>query len=608
MKRVILYILICLTAVPFTACDDFFNENPDTIINTDEYISTENEMYRGFLGLLTRLQNAGDHAIYLTDTRCNFLETAPNAPVALQNIYKYESTDGNTYADPTCYYEIVVACNDYLAKMEEFIAKVGAGMSEQGVNNVGSLISGAVRLKVWAYYKLGSIYGEAYWFDDPLQKMEDLDNTDVFEHLTDMGQVADKCIALLDNGVTLGGVNYPANLEMDWPAWIDPETESDTYEYWNYLTPQWLLLKAELLSWRCSYNDNQADWLWIRDNVLQFLYNIYTNVSIPHKDGVYTEEELDNGALGELHQFYNLNIPHQHGYTNNFFTEQVGNDDYNICSIMYDYNNHQRNRLVQYFCPAWPGDGFYLQPSRHAMDSMYISTDIRSYTQRQMMADINGTPAFSKYFYSRQGSLDYRYLRTNIFEIQPAIPLFRAHDINFLLVEAENHLGHWHEANTLLNHGLDNEFPDRGTNGLPAGWDPRYIEFLGSRGGYGNLGIVGTAIGDYHNLPVDRNDETLGKDYVLRDGNNNIIEEGITEEDRIKRFDLALAREYAREFTGEGKSYSYICKMLKRYEGDIEMQTKLADIIVAKYGDDLKGKVRASLLDDCFIDWNLQGE
>ncbi len=87
--------MTAVTGVCVSSCDDFFTTDPDNIINVGDYISTENEMYRGFLGIITRMQNAGDHAIFLTDPRCNFLEIAPNAPVALQNIYNYEPTDGN---------------------------------------------------------------------------------------------------------------------------------------------------------------------------------------------------------------------------------------------------------------------------------------------------------------------------------------------------------------------------------------------------------------------------------------------------------------------------------------------------------------------------------
>ena len=207
-------------------------------------------MYRGFLGIVTRMQNAGDHPIFLTDTRCNFLEIAPNAPIALQDIYNYEPTDGNEYADPTCFYEIITACNDYFDKMEEYHKKIGGSMSESAAADFPKLVSSALRIKVWAYYTLGRIYGKAYYFDDPLEEIKDLNDASVFTPLNSMYEVSEKCIELLDNGITLDGNHYAADLEMDWPAWIDPETQSSSYDYWNYLTPPWLLMRAELLSWR----------------------------------------------------------------------------------------------------------------------------------------------------------------------------------------------------------------------------------------------------------------------------------------------------------------------------------------------------------------------
>lgn len=593
MKRILRYLLLSVAALPLAACDDFFNTDPDTLINVDEYISDENEMYRGFLGIITRMQNAGDHAIFLTDTRCNFLETAPNAPVALQDIYAYKSTDGNEYADPSCYYEIIVVCNDYLAKMEEYIQKVGAGISEVGAGNFPKLISSTLRIKVWAYYMLGRIYGEAYWFDDPLEEKKELDDSSVFTYLPDMRAIVDRCVALLDNGIDLAGEHYTADLEMDWPAWIDPETQDAAYEYWDYLTPPWMLLRAELVSWRGEH----ADWVWIKDNILQFIYMIYgNNVGyIPHMNGNYdSDNESEN--IGNAKRFYSCSIPNQHQYYNNFFTEQVGSPYLLICGLMYDYDNHQRNRLVQYFCPAYPGDGFYLQPSQYGI-SQYSDTDIRGLTQMQTMYSINGTVAFTKYYYSREGGHSPRYLRTNIFEIEPTIPLFRGHDLHFLLAEAENHLGNWHPAKVLLNNGLENEFPDRGTKPLPEGegWDDRYLSWFGTSGGYGDVGIAGMALGNEHPLPVP-------------DGNGSFVDdEGntYTEQERMKAYDLALADEYLLEYTGEGKAYSYLCKMAERY-GDPDI---VADRVAPKYPDALQAGVRASIATDgYFIKWNLAGE
>lgn len=204
--------------------------------------------------------------------------------------------------------------------------------------------------------------------------------------------------------------------------------------------------------------------------------------------GVY-----DDDNKGEARNYYACNIPNQHGYYQIFFSEQVGTSRQLICGIMYDYDNKQRNRLVQYFCPSYPGNGFYLQPSQYGI-GLYPEDDIRSLTQRQVMAPINGQTAFTKYYYSRQGGRNFTYLRTNIFEIQPTIVLFRGHDFHFLLAEAENHLGNWHQAKTILNNGLENEFPERNLNEAP-GWDPRYASWFGLNGGYGDVGIVGMVKG-----------------------------------------------------------------------------------------------------------------
>ena len=154
-------------SVCFHSCEDFFDTDPKNIINEGDYIAEEDEIYKGFLGIFNRMQEAGDQAIFLTDTRGALLETTDNAPAELKAIYNYNETNGNSYADPTCYYSIIVACNNYFNKMEEYHKEVG-GMTEVAEENFPALISSAMRIKAWAYLMLGKIYGEAYWFDDPL--------------------------------------------------------------------------------------------------------------------------------------------------------------------------------------------------------------------------------------------------------------------------------------------------------------------------------------------------------------------------------------------------------------------------------------------------------
>ena len=71
-----------------------------------------------------------------------------------------------------------------------------------------------------------------------------------------------------------------------------------------------------------------------------------------------------------------------------------------------------------------------------------------------------------------------------------------------------------------------------------------------------------------------------------------------------------MADEYLLEYTGEGKSYSYLVKMAERYrnQGDAQADTIVSNRIAPKYPDGAQAKVRASLAGTNFIDWDLTGK
>jgi|WetSurMetagenome_2_1015567.scaffolds.fasta_scaffold75753_2 starch-binding outer membrane protein, SusD/RagB family len=556
-------ILFLFSALIFTSCTDFFETNPDNITNVDDYISKNDEMYKGFLGILTKLQQAGDQAIFLTDTRCDFLDVTKNAPVDLQNIYNYSDTKGNPYADPTCYYTIVMACNDYISKMKEYREKVGESMDDNSQVNFNSLISSTLRIKIWAYYTIGRIYGKAVWFDDTINELTNLKDSTTFTQLNDMGSIVNKCLTLLDNGIIVyKNDSISADLTMEWAAWLDPESQNvDAYRQWNYLTPEWLLLRCELLSWR----GHQDDWQWISDNILEKLFTVQRKVA----DTYYTIPGFT----------YSCNIPLTFDYYKQFFTEDIGNKYQFISGIMYDYDNHQTNRLVEYFCPRYPSK-YYLKPSSYAIGK-YRDEDIRGITQKLCMDVIDGDTCFSKNYYHR-GS----FLKTDIFKIMPTITLQRGHDYHFLLAEAENHLGHWEQAECILNQGVTNTYTL--ASYLPTSWNSNYASWFGDNGGYGDVGIAGCSRGASQPLP-----KPTDPGYAL------------TEPQRMRLYDNAMARAYLLEYTGEGKAYSYLIKMAERYPEN--GPSFIADEIVPKYPIAEQASVRAAIeAGNYWVDWDLK--
>ena len=587
-KKILLMVLSCLLLC--TSCRDMFLTDPDDIINREDYIGQDDEMYKGFLGIMTRMQEAADHSIILTDTRGDYLQTTANAPLELQKIYNYEPTDGNSYADPAPYYAVVIACNDFVDKMKQYREQVGDEMDSQAITHFNALISSTIRLKVWAYLKLGSIYGQAVWFDDPLEEKIDLNNSEIFTYCPDMRSLVEKCLNLLDNGLKLyKDQTISAKLEMDWASWLNDAEVTTDYDCWQYMIPEWLSLRCELLLWR----GNPEDYLWVRDEVIGYLYKVQNGTI---NDGL--EVAYDDWRFA-------CNIPIRTGADNLYATEYYRtffNELYNasnftnfyqvVTGIMYDYEHNQRNRIIEYFCPRTPGK-YYLRPSDFAIGK-YNGSDLRSIVQRNNIDIIDGDTAFVKYYYHRG-----EWLRNRVVEIHPVIPLFRGHDYHFYLAEAENHLGNWHQAEVIMNEGVTNEFADKL---LPSYWSPKYSTWFCPSGGYGDIGVASCVYGNLRDFPVrklnpvDKNSDGSGPFY-------NKAGQEFDETARIKEYDLLIMDEALAEYAGEGRSYAYVCRMAERYGADA-----VVDRIADKYkGTPYYDKVRAAILNgEYWVKWDLK--
>ena len=137
--------------------------------------------------------------------------------------------------------------------------------------------------------------------------------------------------------------------------------------------------------------------------------------------------------------------------------------------------------------------------------------------------------------------------------------------------------------------GGDMTLPTDSLEGQPI-WDPSYSNWFASSGGYGDIGIVGASRGtayDLPSLPADASPEEK-RAFAFSP-------------ERIRAYDLALADEYLKEFTGEGKSYSYLVKMAERYD-DYRI---IYDRVSPKYDAFHAAQVESSLREHRFISWKL---
>lgn len=537
MKRNIFKITSLLVVMALGSCSDFFQVSTDDILDHGNYISEESEMYAGYIGIMTKVQAIGDKVIYLTDTRGELLEPTNNASSDLYSIYNYDTDlTGNTYADPAAYYDVIIACNDYLYKIYAFKQEHASSID---LSHYQALVSCTLRVKAWVYLTLGKIYGEAIWFDDPMREKKDLSQYPV----KNLDEVVVSCKDLLNNG--FDGVD--GTHTMSWKEWLDPNTSTaeSEYRYWDYMTPEYFALYAELCLWSGHYQKAV--------NLIQSAMNEKFGATVNDATSWMRNDKLA-GAYGTIWN------------TANPMAQEA------ISAIMYDYTQNQTNSLLKHFGTDYPNE-YLLAPSqvgRKRFSDPAFNPLGGSTADRREGVTFNQNNAGQWYIqkFRPSGST----VRTNAYQDDVQIYIYRGTELYFMLAEALNQLGRTAEASALINQGVNGTFPNGGVTwaGFTNAWTS--VTAMGNRR-YPDKGIRGIF---------------------------SLANRTFSDED-TKANDLALLDEMMLEFPCEGKIYPAMIRIAKRYND----YSIIADRVCPKYLD--QAGIRAKILaGGYFLKWNLK--
>ena len=542
LKLFLGYLTVALFASTIISCDDYFNPDSDDELDASDYISSDTEMYTGFLGIMTKVQAIGDKEILLTDTRGELLEITDNASSELIAIYNYDDDlQGNSYANPAGYYEVIIACNDYLEKMVEY-------REQPGVDDDvwQDLVASAVRVKAWTYKTIGEIYGKAVWFDSSVSKVTDITPENGFEEV-DMAALVDKCLTLMDNGVE--GVDVSRTIS--WSDWLDPTGDLSTSEYrkWNWMVPPYEGVYAELCLWKGAVLDAQgADAEYYYKEAADALLSQLTY----YADSKYMSSPSDPGS-----SVYWMPSAATPGHYSSLWNYAQPYPFETVSAIIYDYTKNQTNTLLEHFSNESPNT-YSLKPSEVGMnrytDTSFSPGGSTSDARYSNCFGSNSGVSYIKKFRPVGSSV-----RTNAWQDDVHIYIYRATQYHTMLAEALNHLNRFTAMNAVLNSGVKTgvyvdgaaEWEGFSRNWTSdAEWGTRKYPSEGLRGCYGLS---------------DRSVKTSNKE--------------LGQQETWRYNDLAILDEIMLEFPCEGKTYAAMNRMALRYD-DLSI---VADRISPKY-------------------------
>lgn len=569
MKKIIYSFLgwsLMMGAVwPLASCDDFFDPDTDDELNGGDYISSDTEMYTGFLGIMTKLQAIGDKEILLTDTRAELLEPTDDSNPEIIALYNYDTNlQGNSYADPASYYEVVIACNDYLVKMGEYRNKPGV---DDGIWQ--DLVSSAIRIKVWTYKTIAEIYGQGVWFDNPLTEVSEITTANGFKKMN-LAELIDKCLELMDNGM----YGVATNRLVNWVALLDPSNvtnkESSSYFKWNWTVPPYEGLYGELCLWKgaCMDKDFAGNTL----NPASTVY--YKKAADVLLEGLsyYIDYKYLDGATPNLGSstVYGLPSAATPGKYKAYWDNAQPLKTEVFAALIYDYTKNQTNSLLKHFSNEYPNK-YWLRPSQAGIDR-YLDTDFnpggttQGYRYKCMFGTYNGQNYISKF--RPAGSS----IRANAHQDDVHIYIYRATQYHMLLAEALNHLSRFTAMNGVFNSGVKKEIYVEGSpewEGFSRNWT--------SDAEWGTRKYYSEGLRCCYQL-------------TARPVKTTILELG--ERETMKFNDLAILDETMLEFACEGKTYASMNRMAVRYN-DLSI---IADRVCPKYeatgkSGEIRGKI-----------------
>ena len=529
-------------------------------------------------GIITKIQAIGDKAIYLTDMRGELLEPTENTPADLYSIYNYDDDlSGNTYADPAKYYDVIIACNDYLQKAKEYRDTHVTTVDD---DDYRGLISSTVRLKTWTYLMLAKIYGQAIWFDDPMQSMKDI----VSRTPKNLSELVDECDKLLNTG--FDGINGTYN--MSWNEWLDPAngatSTNDEYKRWNMMVPGYFVLQAEIALWKGDYQKAATTILGEMSR---------TFALAEYQGNVANIKYMRSGSYGSNYgQQYDSEMPMLTA------TESV---------IMYDYKYNQQNSLLNHFDRSGsymmrasvPGSKRFEDTTFNpSADATAIKTsDARFRAIQEIEKDVE---------YAIRKYRGFRKSGHTVAHDDTYIMIYHTSDLYFMAIEALNNMGRFEPASVLMNTGVD-PFYGAGVvlgeqwQGLNCNWGLWTTLYAGFRRTYadnGVRGILGLGKRDMWQTPEDIKEEIIAEQRL----------EGLSDEDKIKKHnDIELVKEAFLEFPCEGKTYPLMIRVAKRWND----YSFIADFVGQKYESDLakQAEVKAKIMGGAyFVPWDLQGK
>jgi hypothetical protein len=522
IKVSIVYRAVCsvLLLAAMASCKKMLDVEPKDVLD-------ENNMYRNVfdadaavIGVYGKFMGLAERYVLLNELRGDLATVTTNADVNLQQLEAHRVQDGNPYASPKPFYEVILNCNDVLHNLDIMLRDKKLKQDEYNMR-----YSDIATLRCWLYLQLGIHFGKVPYVTNELADVTAL------ETITSMPRME------------FGRLIDTLTRQMETLPYMQPYASSASLVTTvdGYVTNKFFINKqivaGQLYLWKGDYRKAAVAF----KNVMEAggAGDLYTN-------RLTGSSKADNNDLAVGYVRYrewdeNMLVDNNsQGWRSIFARSEDKLFGYEwIWYLPFNKNFKPVNPFISLFSNR--GGSYLLKPSQYAIDKWNSQKQKNDFTYDARgkifsWRMLNDQPVIMKYLYNYLDEKSFAPI--NLFEKNGKWFLYRAASLHLDFAEAANRDAHQSLAYAMLNQGLTT-IPNKITNeGSPYDFDARKSDNPKITGDWCfNAGIRGRA-----NLysPVVTGDSTLFiEDQVISEAGLELAYEGRRWPDLVR---IALRR------------------------------------------------------------------
>ncbi len=170
----VIFSVILISVALLQSCEDFLNPVQDIDITEDRLYKDWYEYRAIAMGLYSIHADLVEQLVILGELRGDLMSITENANANMVEIYNFNISKDNEYAQPTNFFKLITAANSFITVLKTEHPEVMD--PESPISNYDRLYGEALCMRAWAYFNAVRIYGKVPFLPESITNIDELDS------------------------------------------------------------------------------------------------------------------------------------------------------------------------------------------------------------------------------------------------------------------------------------------------------------------------------------------------------------------------------------------------------------------------------------------------